>query len=596
MKKMLDLIWILMSALLAGGYLYFASIANFDLTDGRFALFMDEKVTFDGVQKILYPESFQSFIFNIYNGRDHRYGRSLWNSIALFSFLPAYLYEVQGQIISARMLQVLLLMSSFQLLGMALLKTWKYRFFLFLLLLSLPFTDYYSTMPKPEPLQLLFLSLFLYYYMRSGMKFREKYWILLGLALGTKISILPVILILAVWTVWGELKKQPLAILLDNLVKAFGYFLAGLALAVPILVPTFMIGTLIYMGTLYLMMRIRKTPSAKLLWVKVFLLAGIFAGSIVLAYLNYIKGGKSGIASWGGAMIMNAKNAADLPSINFFSWIKYISTVWIASPIWFTYFLGLTYVVFLLSISKKFFIALKQWVNMNFLFAAVLMTAGALLCVSIMMTVHRLWGFYLFIGAILFVTGLISLIEQCHVMNNNSYTATGRKTNNYPLFALVLALALLALFWVPDSINSYRSLASRTKTEVYKNNYASYVLVDSVLNDQAKKLRKKLSVSIDPELFVPVSNSSYTMDEFWGPFIFWNSSYDIVILGETHLPGKALFKTESALYNDFLKERDGYDSFVVEKNQKCKQAFCYERVLRLPNGGEILVLKHLSGS
>lgn len=596
MKRKSDFFWLVLITVTIGCYLYFATIANMDLTDGRFALFMDEKVTFDGVQKILYPENFQSFLFNIYNGLDHRYGRSLWNSIALFSYIPASIYEVPGQIISARMLQVLLLISSYLILGMALLKSWRARFFLLLLLLALPFTDYYSTMPKPEPLQLLFLSLFLYYFIRSGMEFREKYWLLLGLAFGTKISILPMIGLLTAWAIWVEFKKFTRSVLFDKLVKAVGYFLAGLALAVPILSPTFIISSLVYIITIFIVTRLFKVSSVRLIWIKAIVLVGIFAATIILAYLNYTKGGKSGIASWGGAVIMNTKNAADLPSVNFITWIKYVSTNWIIAPLWLTCFLALSCLVFFYSISGKIWNAILQRLDMNFLFASVITLAGLILCASIMMTVHRLWGFYLFIGTILFISGLISLSEQRLSMKISELSSNTHKTSVYPLWALILALCMLIYFWVPASLNSYLSLAKRTQTSSYKKNYASYVLIDSLLNEYSKNRQKKLSVSIDPELFAPVSNSKYTLDEFWGPFILWDSKYDIVILGASHLPGKQPMKTESALYKDFLKERDSYNSFVVERNESCRQEFCYERILTLPNGGEVLVLKHFTGS
>ena len=41
--------------LLSAVYLFFAAHANTDLTAGRFVLFMDERLTFDGVRAVLHP-------------------------------------------------------------------------------------------------------------------------------------------------------------------------------------------------------------------------------------------------------------------------------------------------------------------------------------------------------------------------------------------------------------------------------------------------------------------------------------------------------------------------------------------------------------
>ena len=77
--------------------------ANSDLAAGRFALFMDEGMVFDGVSKILHPASLRDFAFAIVNGGDQRYGRSLWNLTALVAYLPERIWGDTGLIIAERM-------------------------------------------------------------------------------------------------------------------------------------------------------------------------------------------------------------------------------------------------------------------------------------------------------------------------------------------------------------------------------------------------------------------------------------------------------------------------------------------------------------
>ena len=76
--------------------------ANRDLVNS-FSLFMDERISFDGVSNILHPNGVSDFIWSITDGGDHRYGRIFWNSIAIFVFLPEYFLGEFGQIFFTRM-------------------------------------------------------------------------------------------------------------------------------------------------------------------------------------------------------------------------------------------------------------------------------------------------------------------------------------------------------------------------------------------------------------------------------------------------------------------------------------------------------------
>lgn len=221
-------------SLIIGGYLIFVIPANLDLSDGSFCLFMDERITFNGVRNILHPQDFKSFLHAIIDGNDQRYGRSLWNSIALVSFLPERLCGEAGQIIAGRMLQFFLLISSFMMLTFTFVKTWPLRIILFATLMFMPFTDYYMCMPKPEPLQLFFLSLFLYYYKKENLIFSQ-YWILLGCAFGTKISILPIVFLLFITPLWVHRKRFEDSEFISDFKKSLCFFFFGLGLAVPIL-------------------------------------------------------------------------------------------------------------------------------------------------------------------------------------------------------------------------------------------------------------------------------------------------------------------------------------------------------------------------
>ena len=164
--SILDISFLISSIIILVILSYWVMLANMDLASGRFALFMDERITFDGVKNILHPEGVKSFILSVVDGGDHRYGRSLWNSIAIFAAVPERLFGDLGQIVSARLLQYFLIVASIVVITFGILRSWLLRFVLITALLSVPFTAYYSTMPKPEPLQLFFLALFTYFFIK----------------------------------------------------------------------------------------------------------------------------------------------------------------------------------------------------------------------------------------------------------------------------------------------------------------------------------------------------------------------------------------------------------------------------------------------
>lgn len=208
-------------------HLYYVVVANSDLTSGRHVLFMDEWVTFDGVKRILSSSSVVNFFWNIIDGHDHRYGRIHWNVTAFFSALPYYVWGDSGLIIAQRMTSASLQIAAYLILTWSFVKAPLYRLFTFAILLVLPVSSYYSHMPKPEPLQLLLLSLFFREILvKRNIKFLP--WLYLGLAFGAKISTLPYfIFVFGVLFFITEEKKAWL--------KSLGYGMAGFICAIPVL-------------------------------------------------------------------------------------------------------------------------------------------------------------------------------------------------------------------------------------------------------------------------------------------------------------------------------------------------------------------------
>ncbi len=186
---------------LSVGFLWLCVKANFESAAGRFILHMDERITFDGIRNILHPKSFLHFLWSVFDGGDQRYGRILWNVSALFSFIPEYFWSDKGQIVSTRLTQTVFVLGSYFILVFAFLKNSWMRLFALASLLSVPSSIYFSSMPKPEPIQLFLLSVFFVLrHHRIGKEWIS--WMFLGAALGAKVSLIPLVPLLFCLSVW----------------------------------------------------------------------------------------------------------------------------------------------------------------------------------------------------------------------------------------------------------------------------------------------------------------------------------------------------------------------------------------------------------
>ena len=148
-------------------YIVFIGIANSDLIDGRFSAYtLMMQILFDGVRKILNPDSKAQFLYLLIDGSDHRYGRLFWNINAILGYLPENIYGAMGQIYSGRMSSAFFLIISYIIFTITFFKSWFFRLISIITLLAMPYTIYYMSMPKPEPLQLFTLSLFFYFFLK----------------------------------------------------------------------------------------------------------------------------------------------------------------------------------------------------------------------------------------------------------------------------------------------------------------------------------------------------------------------------------------------------------------------------------------------
>jgi hypothetical protein len=149
----------------------------------------DEYLTVKDVYSILAPLSFKHFILALLHGSFLAYGSMMFYVDALFAFIPFKLFGLEGMVYSIRMTHALFLVLGISLLSHTFLRSSLSKMLFILSSFLVAHTFYFTMMPKPEPMQLFFFALFLYYFKKNNWGFgRHFFW--LGVAFGLKITIL----------------------------------------------------------------------------------------------------------------------------------------------------------------------------------------------------------------------------------------------------------------------------------------------------------------------------------------------------------------------------------------------------------------------
>ena len=449
-------------------YHLFLIPANLDLSEGAFSQFMDEQIFYDAIQSILNSNNFSELCSNYAFG-DQRYGRIIYLCGAAFAYFPERFWGESGQIIATRFLFSSTLFLSYLLLIKVFIKDNLFRVILFLLLMAIPTTAYYSTMPKPEPFLLLIFAIFCYFYFQK--KSGSWHFLLLGLAFGCKVSLLVVVGLIFLFE--SELFRfWPINFKISNLwnkvkFKLF-YFTIGLGIAVPIL------------------------PLS------------IFQ--------------PSGIRSYLGATLFNTSHGADNTNTSIFSWLHGIIFDWIQAPPMLTIALILLIlIVIMYRIGLNFRDLLHSPDKLKFTWMVAVISIF-----SILFLVKRVWYMYLTFGLVFALIAFLISIKFMYVRS---------KRHGYVGSSILLMCVLFSMVYLfPQQKSELLSMANRTKTKEYKTEKAKYNLYVGVLNkaNQNKK-GKKIAAFVDPYLFRLYSKES-KIEQFWGPFMDWDKGYDFVVL------------------------------------------------------------------
>ena len=484
-----------------------ATWANLDLTGQRGVLFMDEMIPFDNVKRILSATSPEALRFAVADGGDHRYGRIFYNVSALVAWLPYRLAGDSGLIIAVRSTQVALLLGGMVILTLGLIRTWGARALALLAMACLPYTDYYLSQPKPEPVQLLWYALFMLFAVRRKFAFGW-HWLFLGLAFGAKISAAlfcaaaAMLAIIHLWLYAPGWKRT----FYSGTTAGIG-FIAGWIIAIPMLAVPLRRRSLSF------------GPNRTHLG----------------DYLNWTFKGTG--------------HGSDDSRITMLDWLKSLLTggevVRGAYPAWLAGALmaviGLVLALALVGLWRRrivlrdFFETHSGWL--------VLGLAAALLLPT-MLAVKRLWGFYLFPGQVFAIVAVAGITEQ--LLSANELPSWLKLVRRAAISALVALTLTTCYFCGKSALQEYGRLAHRTSDPVYLRSMAVYERAVEILTALAREIGREnggtLDVVYDLSLFLPDPRPNLNIRVFpawdedamkWSADVVWKQNPAVLVLDRT---------------------------------------------------------------
>lgn len=515
--------------LITSYYSFYSIKANLNCVEGKHVLFMDEVLVFDGARKILNSNSIKNLQWNTMEGSDHRYGRILWISTALFSAIPEYYFGAAGLIITERLLHFIILIIAYFILCFTFIRSWSLRALLFFVLLCIPTSIYFSTLPRPMPLQMLFIALFLWQEKKHNFELGW-HWIFLGMAFGTKISVFFLIIYFGIIAFIRVNYRIFTVKYLKMITKTIAFFVLGFA------------------------------------FTEVYLVSYTFFKLNLGPLKNYLR--------W---TFFNTRHPADNSAVNWKTWTSYIFNKYTAIPEKLLAITAILIVVLvtisLVRIIKKRFYSGNEKVLLYNNFAII--WAGVVLILTVMFCVKRIWPHYVHLGMVLFITGIIASAEaNIKLKGKNDIISNIARWISIGILILMLGESIRYL--APVVKNGFITLSKRTQSEQYKNKLLEYNTLKDLFFNISQQLDRKISVMYDSGLPIMGSNKNFIIERYWSPgFLYWDRKRDLVVYYSVHtLEGELPAKT-SAAYESVKQEKELFRKYVCYDPTSKRQGLYY---------------------
>ena len=606
----------LIGATAIGFFLYFAVLANLDLSQGSYVLSysMDELLIFQPVKEILHSENPLRFVSNLISGGYAGYGNVVYNTSALFSAIPEYLYGESGQIFVTRMTLAAFLLAAYIILVFTFLDSWLLRGLGLWVLITFPYTAFHSTLPKPEPLQLFFLAIFLS--LAANYSFRFGYhWLFLGLACGTKapfLATLPFFSLLGliqqtqnlqwinVWWLkyWKKIirlgilwfviygiaagivlllnTKSEITSAFFNINPSSSRLLQHRLLAGLIFIILALVAIAIFKKFEHLQRIIVNNLSEKqLVWIKT---TGIFLLGFGLANPRAVFTFPWGSYKWLYSSLFTGTTLGTNDStVNWLTWVKYIFTEWSGLPI-FLFILMTVLAVIIVSIEVISVIHSDWRILLNRDYRGIpTIIAGLFLCVVFFVSIQRTAGRFIYPGMVLIVVGVMSTVEvflrSKLSMLRNRYVSVG-----IVLFFLATLISSVLFYGLPSTTTQFLRLSQRTASPVFQRKKSEYGYLVSLFSNTSMTAQRQILVMYDPRLFRPNTTPEFDIQLFWGAFNQWDSGADLVVMYKEKTPEEPLPSPTRHAYKGMVESNRLFHQYVSNSSESCQAVPCYAQI------------------
>ena len=607
----------LIGATAIGFFLYLAVLANLDLSQGRYVISysIDELLIFEPVKEILHSENPLRFVGNVISGGYAGYGNVVYNTSALISAIPEYLYGESGQIFATRMTQAVFLLAAFIILVFTFLDSWLLRGLGLWVLITFPHTPFHSTLPKPEPLQLFFLAIFLS--LAANYSFRFGYhWLFLGLACGTKapaLATLPFFTLLGLiqqtknsqWiNVWWLKSWKPIIrlgilwfviygiaggiILLSNtkselLTAAFdinpssGRVLQYYRIQVGLVFIILALVSIAIFKKFENLQRIivSKLSEKQLVWMKT---TGIFLLGFGIANPRAVLTFPLGSYRWlYSSLLTGTTNGANDTTFNWLMWVKYIFTEWSGLPI-FLFILMAALAVIIVAIEVISVVHSDWRILLNRDYRGIpTIIVGLFLCVVFFVSIKQTVGRFIYPGAVLMVVGVMAtaevLLRSKLSILRNRYVSVG-----IVFFFLATLITSVLFYRLPSTTTQFLKLSQRTASPVFQRKNSEYEYLVSLFSNTSMTAQRQIVVMYQPRLFLPDTTPEFDIQRFWGPFNKWDSGADLVVMYKEMTPEEPLPSPTSASYKGMVESNRLFHQYVSTISESCQAVPCYVQI------------------
>lgn len=568
-----------------------SALALFDMSEGRFALDMDQRISYDGLFSLYHSSSFREFVYNFTTGfdQDLRYGRGFWNitSVAVFPFFV--IFGVPGQIVATRIFGLFVMTISYFLFARISIKNRTFQLLTVITLMLLTTHIHYIANPKPEPLLLLFLSIFLTIYSKQKFQFGWSY-LILGIAWGLKVSIAPLVLIFVILSIWVTyLSRNSIVELIQRVALSAAYFLFGWVVCSPVL----FVGLWPLIATMFALAMIAHSflSKKKNQYRKTRLLESVLGISTIALFVFLYFGSKIGhdfslslvnpvkekIKFW----LATVSGESHLGGVNFesiASWVSLINQEFFSG---FGFIILITFGLTLYWSCQELIAQKFTGCNSPYLCNSILLVIlGTVSLVSVLSSVTRLWDFYLHLGLVLLIVGIVGVLST--KIEFNGISDEGEKSlfnnRNIAFLCITAFFAVSILPNIPKATKELVELSSRTSNESYIVSMEDHDFLNNLFERQFELSGNTIRVAYDPPLFIPDASEKLAISPIWSEFQDWSSNFDYIVFSESRLPW----------LEDMSNIPDGFAKHIVaEDKTTCKEQPCYVIGPYLPSGGVV---------